>query len=334
MGTTTPGKTRARPTGVTLHHREIHGYRRAYRVAGDPGLARGSEVADHDRPVLLLLHGIGDSSESWLGVMEDLADDHVVVAPDLLGHGESDKPRADYSAAAFANGMRDLVEVLGLERVTVVGHSLGGGVAAQFAYQYPSRVERLVLVAPGGVDRDVSPILRVATVPFSELTVPLVTTAPGRLLVRIGTDLLKLVDHDLSVDADDLRRVLESLPEDGAFDAFTRTLRAVVDWRGQVVTMRDRVYLAATVPMAVMWGTRDGIIPVEHADRLAESCPHAELYLYEGAGHFPHHAEPDRFVSELREFVASTEPADWDPEVFGDYLRTGGVTDPDSPRSS
>ncbi|MGI9579554.1 MAG: alpha/beta fold hydrolase [Microthrixaceae bacterium] len=301
----------------------IHGHRRAYRVAGDTGMASGGESTEADKPALLLLHGIGDSSVSWLPVMDGLAENYRVIAPDLLGHGESDKPRADYSAAAFANGMRDLLEVLGVERATVVGHSLGGGVAAQFAYQYPDRVERLVLVAPGGVDRHVSVLLRIAAAPMSELTVPLIHTPPGRLVVRLGTNLLKMVGHDLSVDADELKRVLDGLPEDGAFDAFTRTLRAVVDWRGQVVTMRDRVYLASMIPMMITWGTKDGVIPPAHAEHLAESCPHATVSMYEGAGHFPHHVDPERFVDEVTEFIESTEPADFDPELFGEYLRAG-----------
>mgnify|MGYP001813127782 CR=1 FL=1 len=306
----------------------VHGHRRAYRAAGDPGLEAGGESTATDRPAILLLHGIGDSSESWLPVMEGLAEHHRVLAPDLLGHGESDKPRADYSVAAFANGMRDLLEVLGIESATVVGHSLGGGVAAQFAYQYPDRVERLVLVSAGGVDRHVSALLRIAAAPFSELTVPLVHTPPGRLLVRIGTGLLKVAGHDLSVDADELRRVLDGLPEDGAFDAFTRTLRAVVDWRGQVVTMRDRVYLASMIPMLIAWGTHDGVIPPEHAEQLASSCPHARLSMYEGAGHFPHHREPERFVAELTDFVASSDPAEFDEVQFRSYLRTGATPDP------
>ena len=310
---------------TATHHRVIHGYRRAYRAAGDTGLTSGSESTATERPALLLLHGIGDSSVSWLPVMDGLAEKYRVVAPDLLGHGESDKPRADYSAAAFANGMRDLLEVLGIDSAAVVGHSLGGGVAAQFAYQYPDRVERLVLVAPGGVDRHVSALLRIAAAPFSELPVPLIHTPPGRLAVRLGTNLLKLVGHDLSVDAEELRRVLDGLPEDGAFDAFTRTLRAVVDWRGQVVTMRDRVYLASMIPMMIAWGTRDGIIPPAHAERLAESCPHATVSMYEGAGHFPHHSDPERFVSEVTSFVESTEPAEFDPDLFREYLRTGAA---------
>jgi pimeloyl-ACP methyl ester carboxylesterase len=310
---------------VTLLHREIHGHRRAYRVAGDPSLARGGPATDDGRPTILLLHGVADSSESWIDVMPALARGHRVVAPDLLGHGSSDKPRADYSAAAFANGMRDLLEVLGIDRVTFVGHSLGGGIAAQFAYQYPHMVERLVLVAPGGVDREVSPLLRIASAPLSELVVPLVHTPPGRLLTRIGLGVLAAVHHDLSRDTDELQRILDGLPEDGAFDAFTRTLRAVVDWRGQVVTMRDRVYLAEAVPMMVMWGTRDGILPFDHAAKLLAEAPHAELRTYEGCGHFPHHHDPERFVAELTDFVARTRPAEFDPQLFRDYLRTGKV---------
>ena len=141
------------PTRV--RYRTIHGHKRAYRITGQG-------------PPLLLLHGIGDSSASWLPVMEGLGRTHTVIAPDLLGHGNSDKPRADYSVAAYANGMRDLLEVLGVDDVTVVGHSLGGGVAAQFAYQYPERCQRLVLVATGGVAKAVTPFLRVASAPLAE----------------------------------------------------------------------------------------------------------------------------------------------------------------------
>ena len=150
-----------------MKFKTIHGYQRAYRIAG-----KG--------PALLLLHGIGDSSEGWVPLMSALARRYTVIAPDLLGHGQSAKPRADYSVAAYANGMRDLTEVLGIDRFTVVGHSLGGGVAAQLAYQYPERVERMVLVASGGVARDVSPVLRLASAPLAELTLPLMQTTPLR----------------------------------------------------------------------------------------------------------------------------------------------------------
>jgi len=330
-GTSTKRRTKRRrgpSPALTVHHREIHGYRRAYRVAGDPSMEAGGVASDDPRPTLLLLHGVGDSSESWIPVMDALAVSHRVIAPDLLGHGLSDKPRADYSAAAFANGMRDLMGVLGVERATVVGHSLGGGVAAQLAYQYPHKVERLALVAAGGVDREVSPLLRIAAAPLSELVVPVMHTPPGRFLTRMGIDLLRLVGHGLARDADELERVLMGLPEDGAFDAFTRTLRAAVDWRGQVITMRDRIYLADTVPMTVIWGDEDAIIPVGHAEKLVAASPHASCSIYEGAGHFPHHSDPERFVAEITAFVADTEPAANDEAWFEHRLRTGAVPTP------
>src|SRR6201985_513781 len=150
-------KTNLRPvrevTTPTLHFRTIHGYKRAYRIAGSG-------------PAILLIHGIGDNSTTWQTVQTALAQRFTVIAPDLLGHGRSDKPRADYSVAAYANGMRDLLSVLDIDRVTVVGHSLGGGVAMQFAYQFPQLVERLILVAAGGVTKDVNVALRFASLPM------------------------------------------------------------------------------------------------------------------------------------------------------------------------
>src|SRR5712672_4270856 len=140
-------------TAPTLQFRTIHGYKRAFRIAGSG-------------PALLMIHGIGDNSTTWNTVQAKLAQRFTVIAPDLLGHGQSDKPRADYSVAAYANGMRDLLSVLDVERVTVVGHSLGGGVAMQFAYQFPHLVDRLVLVGAGGVTKDVNVVFRLASLPI------------------------------------------------------------------------------------------------------------------------------------------------------------------------
>ena len=295
---------------TSLHHRTVHGHRRAYRISGSG-------------PVVLLLHGIGDSSEGWVDVMADLARDHTVVAPDLLGHGGSDKPRADYSVAAYANGMRDLLGVLGIESATVVGHSLGGGVAAQLAYQYPALCERLVLVAGGGAGREVTPILRLASAPLAEVFLAPARWPGARPVVRGALRLLALTNNDLARDRAHVDRVLASLPDGESQVAFSRTLRSVVDWRGQVVTLLDRCYLAEAVPTLVVWGDRDGVIPVAHGHRAHEAMTGSRLEVFPGAGHFPHHDDHDRFVSLLREFVATTEPADHDPERFRELLRRG-----------
>lgn len=296
------------PAGVQF--RTVHGYRRAFRMAGSG-------------PAVLLIHGISDDSSSWLPVLPALARRFTVIAPDLLGHGASDKPRADYSVAAFSNGMRDLLDVLGVDRVTVVGHSLGGGVAAQMAYQYPERVDRLVLVSTGGVSREVTPVLRAAAAPLAELgTVPLGFPLTARA-ARIALRGLGWLGADLGRDAEEVGRVLDGLRDRRARAAFIRTLRAVVDWRGQLVTMLDRAYLAESMPLLVVWGARDGIIPVEHARLAHAAIPGSRLIIHPEAGHFPHHADPDRFVADLCEFVDSTEPFRHDLDRRRELLRSG-----------
>jgi pimeloyl-ACP methyl ester carboxylesterase len=307
------GAARGGPAPVLdtgLRHRTVHGYRRAYRLAGSG-------------PALLLIHGIGDSSESWEPLMAALARDHTVIAPDLLGHGGSAKPRADYAVAAYANGMRDLLDVLGIERATVVGHSLGGGVAAQLAYQYPARCERLVLVASGGVGRDVAPLLRLAAAPLAELYLAPARWPVTRPLVGAALGVLSRFGNDFARDREHIGRVLGGLPDSEAQVAFTRTLRSVVDWRGQVVTMLDRCYLSQAVPTLLVWGDRDGVIPVAHAHRAHAAMPGSRLEIVSGAGHFPHRADPERFVSLLAEFVSATEPASYDPDRWRALLRRG-----------
>src|SRR3954469_1177065 len=150
---------------LTPHELTLHGHRVTYRTAG-----RG--------PALLLLHGIANSSQTWERVAPLLTERFTLIAPDLLGHGESATPRGDYSLGAHATGVRDLLTALRHERVTVIGHSLGGGIAMQFAYQFPERCERLVLVSSGGLGREVHALLRAAALPGGDLVLPLLTSQP------------------------------------------------------------------------------------------------------------------------------------------------------------
>jgi pimeloyl-ACP methyl ester carboxylesterase len=294
----------------------VHGYRRAYVKAGNG-------------PAVLLVHGIGDSSDTWRPVLEQLAEHHTVIAPDLLGHGRSEKPRADYTVGGYANGMRDLLAVLEVDRATVVGHSLGGGVAAQFAYQFPERCERLVLVGSGGLGRTVSPLLRVAAVPGVEALMPLLGLPPVKLFSRIGASVLRLFDTSLGRDAEEILAVFDALPNTEARRAILRTLRSGVDWQGQVITMLDRAYLAHDVPTLIVWGRRDAIIPLGHARLARIAFPDSELVIFDEAGHFPHHTDPPRFARVVREFVAGTPPARYDPDAWGERLRRSGRRQPD-----
>ncbi|MEU0126941.1 alpha/beta hydrolase [Streptomyces sp. NPDC006289] len=311
-----PARGRQAEHSVGLSHRVIHGYRRAYRIAGEG-------------PAILLIHGIGDSSATWGDVIPELARRHTVIAPDLLGHGASDKPRADYSVAAYANGIRDLMGVLGIEHATLVGHSLGGGVAMQFAYQFPERTDRLILVSAGGVGREVNPALRAVSLPGADLLLSTLRLPGMRRQVGLFTRLIKLFDTDLGQDADELIDLVDALPDGTSRSAFISTLRAVVDWRGQAVTMLDRCYLTQGMPTLLLWGARDSVVPVHHAYGAHAAMPGSRLEIFEGAGHFPFHSDPVRFRALVEDFMSTTAPADWSPERWRELLRAGrpGSTD-------
>jgi pimeloyl-ACP methyl ester carboxylesterase len=293
-----------------VQHRMIHGHRRAYVKAGSG-------------PALLLLHGLGCNHRTWLPVLDSLAKRFTVIAPDLLGHGESDKPRGDYSIGAFANGMRDLLTVLGIDKVTVVGHSFGGGVAMQFAYQFPERTERLVLVGSGGLGPEVSPAIRaITTTGFHQVMGAL--TLPGvRHLGAAGLKALSRTGMKEFRDFDEVAAIYESFRDPAARAAVRHVVRAVVDWQGQVVTMADRAYLTEAMPMCVIWGEEDRVIPVSHAARAAELAPRARVEVIPGAGHFPHKDFPERFVETLQDFVRTTRPATYSRARWRRLLRQG-----------
>jgi pimeloyl-ACP methyl ester carboxylesterase len=281
---------------MDLREITIHEQRITYRTAGTG-------------PVVLLIHGMAGSATTWRQVMPGLAQRFTVVAPDLLGHGRSDKPAGDYSLGAFACTLRDLLVALGHERATVVGQSLGGGVAMQFSYQHPERVERLVLVASGGLGREVNPLLRLLSVPGSAGALRLACAKPvrgtiesvGRAAARVG-----LVPAPVVAE---LWRSYASLANDATRRAFLRTLRSVVDPRGQAVSASNRLHLAAEVPTLIVWGDADPIIPVDHAYAAHTSIPGSRLEIFEGVGHYPHCEAPERFVAVLADFIEATLPA-------------------------
>jgi pimeloyl-ACP methyl ester carboxylesterase len=297
---------------TTIQREEIvlHGHSVSYRQAGWG-------------PVLVLIHGITGSSDTWEEVIEPLAERYTVVAPDLLGHGQSAKPRGDYSLGAYASGIRDLLAALGHDRATVVGHSLGGGIAMQFAYQFPERCERLVLVSSGGLGREVHLLLRAAALPGSEFVLPLLTapslwnwTEPvgdfvGRLGLRAGPDL------------EEMWSGFVSLSDVGARAAFIHTLRTILDPGGQRVSATDRLYLAREMPTLIVWGERDPIIPFRHALRASEEMPGSRLVSFPDAGHFPHRKDPSWFVDELTDFLETTDPAVLEESQLRELLREG-----------
>jgi len=281
----------------------IHGHQVCYRMAG-----RG--------PAVVLVHGLAGSSTTWRNVMPDLVNDYTVLAPDLLGHGESAKPRGDYSLGAYASGIRDLMVALGIERATFVGHSIGGGIAMQLAYQFPERCERLVLVSSGGLGREVTPFLKLVALPGVEYLLPVVLNARlHSILEAIGSPFRRIGLH-LDDHRAELWRSYTSLTTSEGRAAFLTTVREVVDLAGQRISANDRLYLAAAVPTLIVWGDRDHIIPVAHARAAHEAIPGSRMDILADAGHFLPFEDAARFVAVLRDFLATTEPGITTEEAF------------------
>src|SRR6476659_5070848 len=210
----------------------LHGDRVAYR---DEGAGE----------VLLLIHGIGGSSNSWSGVIPLLAKKYRVIAPDLLGHGESDKPRGDYSVGAFAVLLRDFLDALDIPQVTVIGHSLGGGIAMQFAHQHGEYCKRIVLISSGGFGGDVGRVLRVLSLPGSELVLPVIASRPA---ILAGNALRALMGSS------DRFTARPSFSNRDHRTAFLRTLRSVVDFHGQAVCALNRLGINGVLPALIISG--------------------------------------------------------------------------------
>jgi len=254
-------------------------------------------------PALLFIHGLTGSQRNWAHLIDALDHEHRVLAPDLFGHGASAKVMGDYSLGAHAATLRDLLDLLGIDRVTLVGHSFGGGIAMQFCYLFPERVERLVLVASGGLGRDVSPLLRAATVPGAEWVLPVIASGWVRGRVEAVGRFLTSRGWRASPEVTEVWRGFTSLADADTRRAFLATTRGVIDPGGQTVTAHDHLPMAIAIPTLVVWGTRDRMIPAWHATTAHEAIAGSRVVLFEGAGHFPHLDQPERFAQLLSDFM-------------------------------
>lgn len=281
---------------------EIHGDTIAYYDEGPGGDDDGVET-------LLLIHGMAGSANTWRAVMPQLARKYRVIAPDLLGHGQSAKPRTDYSLGAFAVGLRDLLDEVGVASATVVGQSLGGGIAMQFMYQHPQYCDRLVLISSGGLGPDVGLVLRLLSAPGAELVMPVIAPPP---VLRAGNALRSwFTARGLrSPRGAEMWSAYSSFADPETRVAFLRTLRSVVDYRGQAVSALNRLQLKAEMPTLAIWGEDDTIIPVDHAYAALEARPGCRLEVIPEVGHFAHVEAPTLVAELIDSFVSETPASD------------------------
>ena len=309
-----PAPEHEQSDGFEAWQAELHGHDVIYRTAGSG-------------PAVLLIHGMINSSRHWRELALHLAHDYTVIAPDLIGHGDSATPRGDYSIGAHAAAIRDLLAALGIRSATVVGHSLGGGVAMQFFWQFPERVDRLVLVSSGGLGPNVSPLLRVAAMPGASSAVALASRP--RVLGALSALAAELERRgsERGVYLDAVVRALRPLQGAGQRRAFLQTLRSVIDVRGQRVSAVDRLYLLGPTPTMIVWGERDRTIPIEHGRAAHEAIPHSRFETLPRAAHFPHLEDPEGLADVLGDFLATTEPYrldadDWEELIGSRTLRS------------
>ncbi len=289
------------------HEVDLHGHHSVYREMGSG-------------PDLVLIHGMINSSRHWQEVATRLAGSYRVIAPDLIGHGDSATPRGDYSLGAHAASIRDLLATIGVERATIVGHSLGGGVAMQFFYQFPQHTERLALISSGGLGREVSPLLRGAALPASSALLNVV--ARPRLVSALAATGGKLSARGRpeGVQLKAIARALGPLQEPGARRAFMQTLRAVIDIQGQRVSAEDRLYLLGDMPTLIVWGERDRTIPIAHGISAAEEIPNSRFESLPRAAHFPNLEDPGGLAGILEDFLATTDPSQIDDSNWGEVM--------------
>jgi pimeloyl-ACP methyl ester carboxylesterase len=293
------------------HEIDLHGHRAVYRVIGSG-------------PPVVLIHGMINSSRHWEAVARRLAGSHQVIAPDLIGHGDSATPRGDYSLGAHAAGIRDLLAAIGVESATIVGHSLGGGVAMQFFYQFPQRTDRLVLISSGGLGHEVSPLLRGAALPGSAALLRMATQRQVVGAVAGAGAGLRSRGNKTGVYLQAIARALGPLQEPGAQRAFLQTLRSVIDIRGQRVSAQDRLYLLGDMATLIVWGERDRTIPISHGTEAAEAIPNCRFETLPRAAHFPNIEDPEGLADVLEDFLATTSPVRIDDSMWDGVLARRG----------
>ena len=264
------------------------------------------EAGPADGPVLVLLHGLASDADTWDKAIGPLAEHGLrVLAVDLLGHGESDKPVGGYLLTDFADSLAAFLDAVGVPAATLCGHSFGGAIAMYFGSRHPDRVERIVLVSAGGLGREVHPVLRAATLPV----------APAVLRIALRPGLVRLYRHPrfhraLRLTPDNvtnLRRAGRALASPAGQASFFAALRGVIQPSGQRRASEEMRAFAERVPMLLVWSAADPVIPLAHAQAHADrAAAYSRLVVLPSRGHEPHRRDAERFAEEVVQFIRSS----------------------------
>jgi pimeloyl-ACP methyl ester carboxylesterase len=278
--------------------------RRSVRAGGH--LIAYQEAGPADGPVLILLHGLASDADTWDKAVDLLAERGLrVLAVDLLGHGESDKPDNDYLLIDFVDSLAAFMDALGLPSATLCGHSFGGAISMFFGTRHPERVERVVLVSAGGLGREVHPVLRAAALRVAPTVLRLaMSPRMRRFYARPGLHrALRLTPENVT----NLRRAGRALGTTEGQAAFFASVRGVIAPSGQRTASEEMRAFAERVPMLLIWSEDDPVIPLAHALAHAERAkPYSRLVVFPSRGHEPHRRNAERFADEVAAFVSAS----------------------------
>lgn len=261
-------------------------------VPVDGVMVRVRQEGPKDAPVLLLIHGFTHSLEVWDDWADALSADYRVVRYDLKGHGLTGAdPAKEYSPASRAAFVGAVMDALEIEKAVIAGNSLGGLAAWRFAADAPERVGGLVLVSPGGY-----PLNGVGDAPVAvPPAVRAYLTEPQDAVVRFAA--MRTYGDPSRLSDDDLHRQALLMRHDNNGAAMVQSLEQFV------LPDPDPVLSSLTVPTLILWGRRDGVVPVAQGERMAAVMPSAELIIYEDLGHVAQEEDPERTLADLRAFL-------------------------------
>lgn len=247
-------------------------------------------------PPVILLHGLNDCSQTWLHIAEVLAQDRQVLVPDLPGHGFSSRPDASYTLDWYARIISEWLKSLDIMQTDIVGHSFGGGIAQVMLLHCRERIRRLILVSSGGLGREISFFMRLASV-------PVLVERLGQPFMGIGTMIALHLARD-GRKSSDIAILSRMNSRQGSARAFSRTVRDIINWRGQRRVYSDRVHEVSDLPpILLLWGKRDSIIPARHATHFTSRVSNVRMFVFDNCGHYPHFQKPDLFLTKVLEFL-------------------------------
>ena len=244
----------------------------------------------NSKKTLVLIHGLGASAERWSHVIPIFDKQFRVIAPDLIGFGYSDKPLVDYTPEFFLDFLEKFFVASNLDRLNIIGSSLGGQLSIEYASSHSQNIEKLVLVSPAGAMKQSTPALDAYI---------MAALYPNDQSAKNAFEIMEASGEDI---ADSIvNGFVERMRLPNAKLAFMSTVLGLKN--SELITSK---LSSITVPTLIIWGSNDPVIPVTYADDFISSIQNCKFFRMDGCGHTPYVQDPIVFASKALDFLNET----------------------------